>query len=135
MRHLSHGRAARGMVRFLRKHFGKSGLLTKPESSDDLLIPGPVFARQVLQELVAAADQFQQAAPRRMVLLMLVEVLPELIDARRDDRDLHFRRAGIFIVSLVIFDDLRLLLCGDRHREIAPPRHQVASIQARGRSL
>src|SRR5258706_13906800 len=102
MRRLSHGRAARGMVRFLRKHFGKPGLFTQPESSNDLLIPGPVFARQVLQELVAAADQFQQAAPRRMVLLMLIEVVTELIDARRDYRDLAFRGARIFIVSLVI---------------------------------
>jgi hypothetical protein len=91
-------------------------LFAQAESSDDLLIPGPVFARQVLQELVAAADELEEAAPRRVVLLVLIEVLAELIDSRREDGNLHFRRAGIFSVRLVLFDDLVLLVCFDRHR-------------------
>jgi hypothetical protein len=34
-------------------------LLTQAEPADDLLIPGAVFARQVLEELVAAADELE----------------------------------------------------------------------------
>src|SRR5258706_8298544 len=68
-----------------------------------------------------------------MVLLVFIEVLAELIDPGGQDCNLHFRRAGIFCVSLVIFDDLCLLLCFDRHVRDAPPRHQVASYLPNGR--
>src|SRR5690606_12640840 len=70
----------------------RPGLLPQPEPGDDLLVPRPILARQVLQELVAAADELQQAPTRGVVLLVLVEVLPQVVDPLGQNGDLHLRR-------------------------------------------
>src|SRR5688500_10166278 len=96
------------VCRARRRRFTKRkrpGLLTQSEPVDDLKISLAVFPREVLQKAVPAADHLQQAAPRSVVLLVGLEVVGELGDALGEERDLHFRRAGVLLVRLVIFED------------------------------
>src|SRR5690348_576974 len=90
-------------------------LFTQTESPDDLLVSRAVGAREVLEQMVALADHLQQPATRGVILLVRAEVLGQLVDARGQDRDLHFRRTGVFIVNLVIRDELRLRVGGNGH--------------------
>jgi len=50
-----------------------------------------------------------------VIVLVLGEMAGELLDARRQQRDLHLRRAGIVGATTVLFDDLALLFRGHCH--------------------
>ena len=84
-------------------------LLTEPEALDQLLVPGAVDAGEVLQEAVTSADELEQPATRRVVLLVRLEVLGQLADALAQDRDLHFRAAGVRLMGAELADNLGLL--------------------------
>src|SRR6516162_3665160 len=66
---------------------------TKP--FDQLLVTAVVGAPQIIQYLPALRHELQQPAPRVVVLDMGLEVLGEIVDALRKQRNLHFRRTGI----------------------------------------
>ena len=83
-------------------------LLSQAKAPDDLLITRSIFPRQVLQELVSPTDQLQQTTPRGVVFLMGVEMRAKLVDAMRDQRNLHLGRTRILVVNFVILNDLEL---------------------------
>src|SRR5699024_2036250 len=60
---------------------------------------------QVLQQTAALADQQQQASPGVVVLLVVLEMLGEPLDALREQRDLNFRGAGVALVRGVFGND------------------------------
>src|SRR5262245_95245 len=66
----------------------------------------------------ALADQLEQATPRMVVVLVLFQVLDELVDAAREQRDLDLGRAGIPFVGVVLGDDLFLVLLRQGQRAI-----------------
>src|SRR5262245_26445014 len=82
-----------------------SASLTQSQPTDHLLVPGAILPRQVLQQLIAPADQLQEPTPRRMVLLVRIKMLAQIIDPLGQQGDLHLRRTGIFRVGLVIGND------------------------------
>src|SRR5688572_22999711 len=88
---------------------------SQPEPADDVQVSRPVLARQILEQTVALTDHLEQAAARRVVLLVRLEVFGQLVDALGQDRDLHFRRPRVLLVRLEIRNDLRLLGGRDRH--------------------
>src|SRR5207247_10434823 len=83
-------------------------LFSQTQLPDDLLVPRAVFAREVLEQAVALPDHLAQPAARRMILLVRLEVLGQLGDALRQQRDLHFRRAGVFVVGAMFRNRLVL---------------------------
>src|SRR5262249_29714208 len=85
----------------------------------ELLDQGPVaraiLALQVAQVAPALPDELEQTSPRAVVLLGARDVLDELVDAGRDQRDLHLGRSGVAFVGRRALDDLDLFLFGQRH--------------------
>jgi hypothetical protein len=61
------------------------------------------------------ADQLEQAAPRVFVVAVRPQVIRKLRDARRQQRDLHFRRTGVFIMPRVVLHDDRFFSFFNRH--------------------
>ena len=76
-------RATRPGTRFL-------FLFSQAEATNDLLVARAVFPRQVLQKLVASADQLQKSSSRGVIFLMGIKVRPQIINAVGNQRDLHF---------------------------------------------
>src|SRR5438128_778066 len=70
---------------------------------------------QVAEQAGPLADHHQQAAPRSVVLLVRAHVLVQLINASREQSDLHFRRSGVVGITAELVDDLRLAVLGNRH--------------------
>ncbi len=69
---------------------GAAGLFTQAQPGDNGLIALRVGARQVFQQAGAFADHFQQAAPRRKVLVMSLKVRGKLVYALCQQSNLDF---------------------------------------------
>src|SRR3989338_6671843 len=65
---------------------------------EDLPIGGLVVLFEIFEEAAAAADHSQQALARTVIALMGFEMPGEPVDAVRQKRHLHLRRAGVFLV-------------------------------------
>ena len=90
-------------------------LFSQSKPSDDLLVSRSILSRQILQQAVALPNHLQQPATRGMILLVRLEVLGQFGNASGQKSDLNFRRAGVLLVSLVIADDLVLILNSQSH--------------------
>ena len=63
---------------------------------------------QVIKQPTTLADQAQQTTACMMVLLVRREVLGQLVDPGREQRDLNFRRAAVIAGSSVGLYDFPL---------------------------
>src|ERR1700760_3846519 len=90
------------------------------------LVTAFVRLAQVVEQRTARRHQLQQAATRMVVLHVRLEMLGEIIDAFRQDRDLNFRRAGIARLGSTRLDDFRFALRGNRHRQTLSLRPELA---------
>ena len=84
---------------FVNWHRGFSALLAEFELLEDRLVAVGSGALQIVEERSALGDQLEQAAARGVILGMAFEVLGEIGDTLGEERDLHIRAAGIFIVE------------------------------------
>src|SRR5579875_688441 len=91
------------------------GLAAQAETLDDRPVPVDVGLGQVVEQPAALADEQQQAAAAVVIVLVRLEVLGEVRDAARQQRDLHLRRAGVALGGAVLGDDLLLDILGERH--------------------
>src|SRR3989304_1637264 len=82
-------------------------LLAPPEPLDQRAVLVRIIALQVVEKLAALAHHLQQAAARMKILDVGLEVLGQAVDALGEERDLHFRGAGIVPRPLILFDPLR----------------------------
>src|SRR5690606_19392051 len=113
---------------------GGSGSATQAELLDQRLVAGDILAVQVVEQAAAAVDHLQQAAAAVVVLLVELEVLGEMHDACGQQGDLDFRRTGVVLAALVVFDDgagvdgHRSIPCGDAWTAETPRacRHRCA---------
>jgi hypothetical protein len=98
-----------------------AGVLLVPQTEvrDQLTIALEVIPPEILQQTPAPPHHLQEAAAAVVILLVLVEVAPELVDALREERDLHRCAATIRLVELVLLDDVFL---GDGHARRASSR-------------
>ena len=71
-----------------------------PATKSDLL--------QILEQITAAADHFQQTTVGVVVVLMLLQMSIQVVDAAGQDCDLNLRRTGIALVGRIRKNDLRL---------------------------
>ena len=67
-------------------------------------------AAEIGQQPAALANELEQAAPRRFIVLVRAQVLVELVDTVGQDRDLHFGRSGVGIVTVIRLNQIGLLL-------------------------
>src|SRR5690606_15594338 len=78
---------------------------TQAELFDQALVALVVLALEIVEQAATLVDQLQQATAAVVVLLVGLEVLGQLHDARGEQGDLDFRRAGIVGAALVVGDD------------------------------
>ncbi len=95
-----------------RLSFMDSLLLANPELVDDRAVPLHVDILEVVEKPAAPADELQKAAAAVMILRVRFEVLGQVGDPVRQQRDLHFRRTGIARVRRIAVDEVRFLLLG-----------------------
>ena len=86
--------------------------MPESEVGDELAIPLDVGPLQVLEKTPTAPDHLEKAAAAVVVFHVSVEVGPEVVDARGEERDLDGSAATIVFVELVLLDDF---VFGDRH--------------------
>jgi len=117
--------------------------MAKFELLSDRLIAAEVGALQVIEQAAALADHHQQTATGAVILLVALQMLGQVVDALRQQGDLHvggtrvlgvrlevigqpvdarreqgdldFRRTRVTRGALVLLDDLRLLRNAYRH--------------------
>src|SRR5438874_2052714 len=65
---------------------------------------------QIVEQLAAPRHHPQQAAPRVVVLRMILEMIGKTVDACRQKRDLNFRGTGVAARALMLRDDLRFFV-------------------------
>lgn len=81
--------------RLRRPHLTILCLVAQTKFRDQCAVTIRAFAAQIGQQAAALADHHQQSAARVQVVLMYFEMFGQLIDARGEQRDLHFGRTGI----------------------------------------
>src|SRR4029450_8684721 len=74
-----------------------------------------ILTLQIVQEPAATTDEHEQPAARVVVLRVRPKVLGQLVDARREQRDLHLRGAGIGLSAAVLADDLLFRFLAEGH--------------------
>src|SRR5258706_1553506 len=90
-------------------------LAAQPERGDQSAVALRIGPVEILEHAAALADHLEQAAARVVVMLVGGEVLSKILDAARQNGDLHLRRAGIPFVGLILGDDLRFVFRLERH--------------------
>src|SRR5690606_30604881 len=93
-------------------------LAAQAETLDQLPVAVDVLVGEVLQEPATTADQQQEAAAAVVVVLVLLQVLGQIVDAARQQRDLDLRRSGVTLTGRVLGNDL--VLGGGVERHVAP---------------
>src|SRR5664279_3747567 len=93
-------------------------LAADAESFDQLLVPRLIDTLDVVEERTAGLHQLEQPTAGMVILAVELEVLGQVVDALRQDRDLNFRRAGIVGFGGIFFDERRFTLRRNRHRMI-----------------
>lgn len=101
--------------------------MPKAEIGDEPTVPLDVRLLQILEKPTAAPDHLEKTTTTVVVLVVGIEVGPEVVDATREDRDLDRRASTIGIVELVLLDDFFL---NNRHIGVLPPRESVAAREA-----
>src|SRR6185295_18279666 len=90
-------------------------LLAQPEAIEQGAITVPIGTTQVVKQFPATTYHSQQPATGVMVLDVILEMPGQVVAARGQQCDLHFRRAGVGLRTLMILQDLSLLARRNRH--------------------
>ena len=94
----------------------RPGLVAEPEFPNEPAVALHIAAAQVVQQSLPAANHDQHAAPRVVVLPVLAQVILHLVDPRRQQRHLHFRRTSVARMNPVSLDDVLFRFSCQRHR-------------------
>lgn len=87
----------------------KRGLSPEAEALNERPVPAYVLFMDVSEQSAPPPNHLEEAAPRMVVLTMLAQVICDVVDSLRQNRDLHFRRARVAIVALVLLQDFFFL--------------------------
>src|ERR1700722_3409202 len=79
-------------------------LLAQTKALDNLAIPIRVTAVQVIQQATALIDHHDQSAARCMILYVRLQMRSQVRDPLAQQCNLHFRRAGVFRMGPILFD-------------------------------
>jgi hypothetical protein len=108
-------RARPDMLRAARQYV--CGLSPDTELLDQPFVAREIARAQVVKQAPAFADQPEQSATRMMVFLVRPEVTRQLLDPRRQNRHLNFRRATVIGGSSVGLNDFAFASERKRHQE------------------
>ena len=75
----------------------------------DHLVTAQIRGLQIIEQAAALADHHEQPATRAVILFVALQMLGQMVDALRQQRDLHVRRTRVLVVRLKLFN--RLCLC------------------------
>ena len=75
-------------------------LFAQVERVDQLFIAIGFRFAQVIEQTSALRDHFKQAATRRMIFPVGLEMLGQMLDSAGQKCDLHIRAASVFVVQL-----------------------------------
>ena len=81
------------------------GSFTEIQRVEKTPVGALVVALEVFEESAAVAHQLQQTLAGGEIFLVRLEMRRELIDAGAQERDLHLRRTGVFLVLPELLDD------------------------------
>jgi hypothetical protein len=73
-------------------------LLAQLELFGDRLVTAHVGRLEIVQQPAALADHHEQPAAGPVILQILLQVLGQVVDPLRQQRDLHVSRTGIALV-------------------------------------
>ena len=82
-----------------------TGLLAQAKLGTDLAVALYVGLLQIVLKATAPTDHLQQATAGMVVVLVLLEVLVQVVDALSQQSDLNFGGTGIALVNRVLGDD------------------------------
>jgi hypothetical protein len=85
--------------------------VTQPKLVDELAVHRDVRGLEVLQETAASADHLEAPLVAMVVLGVGPEVIIEVIDPFREDRNLHFRGSGVRLMPLILLERGSLREC------------------------
>ena len=88
--------------------FNTIGLLAQLELLGDRLVAADILALEIVQQATALADHHQQTTARAVIFFVGLQVLGQMVDAVREQRDLHVGRTSVLRVRFECFDRLRL---------------------------
>jgi hypothetical protein len=80
--------------------------MTEAQIRDDLPISFKVRTPQILQEATTLTDHFEKPAPTVVILLVLIEMAPKVVDSGGQEGDLDRSAAPILVVQLELLDDV-----------------------------
>src|SRR6185369_9241941 len=100
-------------------------LLAQAQLFDQTAVAVRVARLEVVKQFAPARDHAQKSPARMMILDVRFEMVAETVDARRQKRYLHLGGTGVALGSLVVGDDLGLLLNRDCHASYSRPRERV----------
>jgi hypothetical protein len=83
----------------------KLELSTQAETLDERTVAGDVHLLQVAEQAATLTNEKQQTTTAVVVVLVLLEVLGEVLDAVRQNCDLHLWGTSVTWVSCVLVDD------------------------------
>ena len=78
------------------------------------LVAAQILALEVIQKAPALADHHEQPAARAVVFFVGLQMLRQMIDALRQQRDLHIRRTRVAVMCL----KLLYRLCFGFHKKL-----------------
>src|ERR1700758_4158863 len=108
-----------------RVHF-KTSSTTNVVLFNKRLVTRFVGLLQIIEKRTARRHELQEAAARMIILHVGLEMIREVVDAFRQDRNLHLGRTGVAGFCGIRLDDFRLALSGNRHRQTLSLRPELA---------
>jgi hypothetical protein len=81
----------------------------------DVLITTQINVLQIIEQATALADHYQQPATRAVIFFVRLQMFRQMVDAMREQRNLHVRRTRVFVVRLELFN----CLCLRFHNELS----------------
>ena len=121
-------------------------LATQPQDIDQPEILGAILALQVSEKPCPLADQHEETATTRVILLHGEKMFRDVPDPLGEDRDLDLNRSFVAVGGTKLLDQLGLALGSDAHEYLKPcllmvlptgntPRHSAPPIQAMDATL
>src|SRR5262249_21066579 len=108
--------------------------MPKVQLPDQILVTISLRFAQIIEQTPPLRDHLEEAAPRRMIFSVNLEVLSQMLDPAREKCDLHIRAAGVFVMQLELLEIRRLVaLCHNEAPIVAEERILATGRQPRRR--
>ena len=80
-------------------------LLTDTQLRDGGAVAFDIFFHQVVEQIAAAANHFEQTSAGMVVVLVNLQVLVEVVDSSGENRDLYLWGTGVAFVGCIVYNN------------------------------